>query len=482
MDKVTQVNIGGQNYGFIAGNVAHGSCNSQAADWIKYLVFTDTIDLLDGVVLSIDFLDSNTAGLGKPVAVYSSNGTDFYYDLAMTDAVTLPPAINYTITHISGTLYSLEEYPVISVNNETFPLCNARGKLCGGSNLWRAGDTVVFLFSNNKFMLLSEAGIDTSAYNDAPLGSYMPYGGTTDPVDKRWLLCDGRDTTGTEIELQTYYPSLYVFLGGTNVLPDLRNRTFMGANPSSQISPASGNLSNVGDVQAAQLPTIVGEFDAQGYTTSAASGGTGAFRRKTTGKIDSGSSDASNYPRVRSFDASFEGASSDHLGANVFTTDGETRPANVRCSWIIKAVSSANTAVLPATDIMQLAQHIDDGISALSAQLSAAMSYRATETRTGGTWIDGKPIFRQVLSGTWTSGTTLDVPFTASNYNIAEFTDIRLRLTDENGSVFTYYQTSSDYENTYYSSADNKFVIRRGSTSPKVPNTYNIIIEYTKTT
>lgn len=54
-------------------------------------------------------------------------------------------------------------------------------------------------------------------YADAPIGSIMSYGGTTAPSG--WLLCDGRDTTGTTEELFIKYPALYTYLGNSNILP-----------------------------------------------------------------------------------------------------------------------------------------------------------------------------------------------------------------------------------------------------------------------
>lgn len=66
---------------------------------------------------------------------------------------------------------------------------------------------------------------DGEGFNDAPLGAIADYYGATDPSGGKWLICDGRDTTGTTIELETHYPSLYLFLGGTNVLPDYSGGT-----------------------------------------------------------------------------------------------------------------------------------------------------------------------------------------------------------------------------------------------------------------
>ena len=135
---------------------------------------------------------------------------------------------------------------------------------------------------------------------------------------------------------QTQYPALYALLGD-NHTPDLRNKALMGANPSSQDTPASGNTSDVGDVQKASAPNITGSFN----KLVAKPSGSGAFYASGWG--GSAGVGGNDYNGMV-FDASRSGASSDHLGNNVYgakeTTDTgtELRPANVRINYCIKAV------------------------------------------------------------------------------------------------------------------------------------------------
>ena len=131
--------------------------------------------------------------------------------------------------------------------------------------------------------------------------------------------------------------------------------------------PVNGNLSSVGDIQLAQLPNIKGWINAQPNDTAEVvaqhtSGGAFIpdFTRQHT--IDSGTSSSSAYRCWKKFDASLYGdqsypnnvtighyASVDHLGNNVYygdfnadtglgTSFGETRAANIRVMWIIKAL------------------------------------------------------------------------------------------------------------------------------------------------
>lgn len=75
---------------------------------------------------------------------------------------------------------------------------------------------------NGRWRIISRSGYSISPFE---VGFVMAYGGATDPESGNWLICDGRDTTGTNIELETYYPKLYKFLGNTNILPDWRECT-----------------------------------------------------------------------------------------------------------------------------------------------------------------------------------------------------------------------------------------------------------------
>lgn len=76
------------------------------------------------------------------------------------------------------------------------------------------------------------------SYAENLMGSYgNPVGSIlalyTSTIPRGYLLCDGRDTTGTAEELETVYPYLYVALGNTNVLPDLREMALVGVGENS---------------------------------------------------------------------------------------------------------------------------------------------------------------------------------------------------------------------------------------------------------
>ena len=152
------------------------------------------------------------------------------------------------------------------------------------------------------------------------------------------------------------YPRLANFLGirynlstdSSDVfrLPDLRNRTVMGANPD-VAGKADGNTSNVGDVQKAQLPSFTAEI----YLCGAGGGWYINPVYRTRGGVKSHFPLDSAGPRLIMDDTaknrseielnpsySSDGlqGSTDRLGDNAYTNRGEVRSANIRMNYIIK--------------------------------------------------------------------------------------------------------------------------------------------------
>ena len=108
-------------------------------------------------------------------------------------------------------------------------------------------------------------------------------------------------------------------------------------------------------------------------------------------------------------------------------------------------------------------------------------SYSTKEIDTGEVWIDGKPIYRKVFSGTVSSGalttvqtsikSTLGIDFVCKIYGI---------LNSNDGTVCTnYYQDNSDKLRVWINNQD-QLNIQRGSSYPPIPYKYAIILEYTK--
>lgn len=240
-------------------------------------------------------------------------------------------------------------------------------------------------------------GDDNTNYNDAPLGSVMSYLGNTDPSDGKWLVCDGRDTTGTAIELETHYPSLYMFLGGTNVLPEIFDHSRPSAWETITISTNSAS------------PTTM-QYDGVIYVQASRSGSQVGHNVKVfingTEYKSSLDTSATNY-----WTAFMELPVK--KGDSVYTTYTGTLDKMLGCFYkhhnIIKAVSSVDTYNMPSSEIAQVEQYFNNG-------LQNAESYSTTETWTGGYWFDGKKIYRKAgkINGTVSDTAILDATLTQS--------------------------------------------------------------------
>jgi len=100
------------------------------------------------------------------------------------------------------------------------------------------------------------------------------------------------------------------------------------------------------------------------------------------------------------------------------------------------------------------------------------LSYSTEETLTGGTWIDGKPIYRKNL---WNDKTTRPTNFSVSDLNIDVITNWEICVSDVGDQWF---QPGSVNNNVYcYYNSTNKTIVFQQSFYCA-----NLTIEYTKTT
>lgn len=188
----------------------------------------------------------------------------------------------------------------------------------------------VNIYNKTEDKLVPVAG--ATVYADNPIGSIVPYSGSQPPSG--WLICDGRSLS------KSNYFDLFKIIGynfggsdSTFNIPDLRDKAVMGA----------GNNGALGVSQRAQLPNITGKIDNKSGTFGILgfSSETGSFSGALKGSEAKGAvytgQQNTNACKVVTLDASGSGASTDINGNNVYTNNGETRPANVRLNYIIKA-------------------------------------------------------------------------------------------------------------------------------------------------
>lgn len=188
----------------------------------------------------------------------------------------------------------------------------------------------VNVYNKTEDKLIPVAG--GTVYADSPIGSIIPYGGSQ--VPSGWLLCDGRSLSKNDyFDLWKVIGYNYGGSDSTFNIPDLRNKAVMGA----------GTTGVLGASQRAQLPNITGKIDNKSGTFGIMgfSSGTSSFSgaligSEAKGAVYTGQQNTSAC-KVVTFDASHSGASTDINGNNVYKNNGETRPANVRCNFIIKA-------------------------------------------------------------------------------------------------------------------------------------------------
>ena len=211
-------------------------------------------------------------------------------------------------------------------------------------------------------------GDDNTNYNDAPLGSVMSYLGNTDPSDGKWLICDGRDTTGTAIELETHYPSLFMFLGGTNVLPEI----FDHSRPSA--------------IETLDITTTNQAVPYDGHI------------------IDTCATNAGSYLYVNDVMVGYNAYSSGNRNTCVIPVRkgdlvrrSETTVGIYSAMWykshkIIKAVSSVDTYNMPSSEIAQVESYVDTGLGNFLTQLN--------------TWTDVSSDFSIVDSVAWANTPT----------------------------------------------------------------------------
>lgn len=145
---------------------------------------------------------------------------------------------------------------------------------------------------------------------------------------------------------------------------------------------------------------------------------------------------------------------------------------NIQCS------TSGNTVVLRTYSNIYC-EYIEDYY--ITNAISESNTYSTSETEIG-RWIDGKPIYRKVWTGSVSSGTSgTAVNNVISSLNIDTVVNIKsLAKDNDDRRLPAYYWSSSDAFRIYVSGGNLMWNV--GSSYPVKPFTYHIIMEYTKTT
>jgi microcystin-dependent protein len=210
-------------------------------------------------------------------------------------------------------------------------------------------------------------------YADSPIGSIIPYGGSTAPAG--WFICDG-----TEL-VRTTYPELFAVIGtsfGTPSdntkfkLPDLRGKFVEGV-------PISGS---VGANISAGLPNITGEL---GYLKALSSYNyveginvqSGAFSSSFNLKLDPVQYAAATSEDVTTNSGMVVFQASD--SNSIYGRSDTVQPPSVCVNYIIKAVSVGIPADFMSAVDEAVARINTSGITESSALSNIGTSANATQ-------------------------------------------------------------------------------------------------------
>lgn len=130
-------------------------------------------------------------------------------------------------------------------------------------------------------------------------------------------------------------------------------------------------------------------------------------------------------------------------------------------------------------EIKAVVNNNDDDMTTINTNLTNATTYSIDEIRVG-TWIDSKPIYRKVLTGTLPTGSGENT-FNFSGINIINFYG---EIKSTSGATFlinTYYTPLPAYSISSWIDNSGNLKIDCGS-NYNTSSQYEIVIEYTKTT
>ncbi len=252
-----------------------------------------------------------------------------------------------------------------------------------------------------------------------------------------YLYCDGSTFD------QNAYPALYMYLG-TNVLPDYRECVMVGAEQNTTDTIATHDVYGEGEFKDDQLQNITVDT--------------------TDFKVDSGAGHdvgmATGGNRSTSLSSFIHDPNSGRLGT---TTHGKQKAVYV----YIKATSG-------------LAENQQENVlNDVKNYINSANSYSTDEVKTGGKWIDGKPIYRKTIDcGALPNNTYKNV-----NHNITNLDIIIKCYGEARGSTarIVLPNASAIPANAIEIYLDGEYVVIQTGNDRSGYNGY-VTVEYTKTT
>ena len=257
-----------------------------------------------------------------------------------------------------------------------------------------------------------------------------------------YLYCDGSTFD------ENVYPALYMYLG-TNVLPDYRECVMVGAEQNATDTIATHDVYGEGEFKDDQLQQHTHLINTQ--TEGSYTGGYSIIGR-------------SSSLGVTTIDKSTTVATNARGGE---TTHGKQKAVYV----YIKATSG-------------LAENQQENVlNATKNYVDGSNSYSTNEVKTGGKWIDGKPIYRKVVYfGALPNATIKGVTF--DNINADTFVKIEGIAMTNNSSAITipFADVSNATQSISIFVNSTSISIDTGTVNRSDYNKCYITLEYTKTT
>ena len=251
-----------------------------------------------------------------------------------------------------------------------------------------------------------------------------------------YLYCDGSTFD------ENAYPALYMYLG-TNVLPDYRECVMVGAEQNTTDTIATHDVYGEGEFKDDQL---------QSHTHS--------IRNENPNGDEGYSVQYSDRGYLNNI------YTEENYGGDT-TTHGKQKAVYV----YIKATSG-------------LAENQQENVlNEVKGYVNSSNSYSTNEVKTGGKWIDGKPIYRKVVNfGALPNATTNVVSF--DNINADTFVKIEGIAMGNTGNAITipFADTSSATQSITIFASSSSVSINTGATNRSDYTKCYITLEYTKTT
>ena len=257
-----------------------------------------------------------------------------------------------------------------------------------------------------------------------------------------YLYCDGSTFD------ENAYPALYMYLG-TNVLPDYRECVMVGAEQNTTDTIATHDVYGEGEFKDDQLQDHIHNISLLEVTDA-------------------------DLPDIKGVAAYRDDIPNINSSGVVNARGGDTTHGKQKAVYVyIKATSG-------------LAENQQDNVlNATKDYVDNSNSYSTQEVKTGGTWIDGKPIYRKVLTATLqTDEQVLTIEISPQLKSVIKISGILSKGNVDFVIPYSFTDGSTVFQIYTYCQGQNINIVPRSSdgTYFTAGCTVRVIVEYTKTT